>query len=256
MQTLLLETHGPVLLIRLNRPEALNALNQLLMHELAQTLTEADANPDVRCIVLTGSDKAFAAGADVKEMLPMTYAGVASVDLYGPESAAISRIRKPIIAAVSGYCLGGGCELAMLCDFILASDTAKFGQPEVNLGLIAGMGGSQRLTRIIGKAKAMEMHLTARMMDATEAERAGLVSRIIPMPDLLAEAIKTATTIAAKSQMAIIAAKEAVNRAMETTLTEGLLFERRLFHAQFATEDHVEGMQAFLAKRPATFKDR
>ena len=256
MQTLILETHGPVLLVRLNRPEALNALNQLLMRELAQTLTTADANPDLRCIVLTGSDKAFAAGADVKEMLPLTYADVAIRDLYGPDSAVISRIRKPIIAAVSGYCLGGGCELAMLCDFILASDTAKFGQPEVNLGLIAGMGGSQRLTRLIGKSKAMEMHLTARMMDAVEAERAGLVSRILPVADLIPEAIKTATTIAAKSQLAIIAAKESVNRAMETTLAEGLLFERRLFHAQFATEDHVEGMQAFLAKRPAVFQDK
>ena len=256
MQTLILETHGPVLLVRLNRPEALNALNQLLMRELAQTLTTADANPDMRCIVLTGSDKAFAAGADVKEMLPLTYADVAIRDLYGPDSAVISRIRKPIIAAVSGYCLGGGCELAMLCDFILASDTAKFGQPEVNLGLIAGMGGSQRLTRLIGKSKAMEMHLTARMMDAVEAERAGLVSRILPVADLIPEAIKTATTIAAKSQLAIIAAKESVNRAMETTLAEGLLFERRLFHAQFATEDHVEGMQAFLAKRPAVFQDK
>ena len=256
MQTLLLETHGPVLLIRLNRPEALNALNQLLMRELAQTLTEADANPQVRCIVLTGNDKAFAAGADVKEMLPLTYADVAAADLYGPESAAISRIRKPIIAAVSGYCLGGGCELAMLCDFILASDTARFGQPEVNLGIIAGMGGSQRLTRIIGKAKAMEMHLTARMMDAVEAERAGLVARILPVADLVAEAIKTATTIAAKSQLAIKTAKESVNRAMETSLAEGLLFERRAFHAQFATADKTEGMQAFLEKRPPQFSDK
>ncbi len=256
MQTLLLEFHGPVLLIRLNRPEALNALNQLLMRDLAQTLAAADQNPEVRCIVLTGNDKAFAAGADVKEMLPMTYAEVASTDLYGPEAALIARIRKPIIAAVSGYCLGGGCELAMMCDFILASETARFGQPEVNLGIIAGMGGSQRLTRVIGKAKAMEMHLTARMMDAIEAERAGLVSRIIPTADLVAEAIKTATTIAAKSQLAVKAAKEAVNRAMETTLAEGLLFERRQFHATFATEDRTEGMQAFLAKRPAQFTDK
>ena len=256
MQTLLLELHGPVLLIRLNRPEALNALNHLLMRELAQTMTEADQNPDVRCLVLTGSDKAFAAGADVKEMQSLTYAEVATADLYAPLPALIARIRKPIIAAVSGYCLGGGCELAMLCDFILASDTARFGQPEVNLGVIAGMGGSQRLTRLIGKSKAMEMHLTARMMDAVEAERAGLVSRILPVADLIPEAIKTATTIAAKSQLAIIAAKESVNRAMETTLAEGLLFERRLFHAQFATEDHVEGMQAFLAKRPAVFQDK
>ncbi|MGV8988561.1 MAG: enoyl-CoA hydratase-related protein [Cypionkella sp.] len=256
MQTLLLETHGPVLLIRLNRPEALNALNQLLMHELSQTLTEADANPDVRCIVLTGSDKAFAAGADVKEMLPMSYADVATADLYGSQAGQITRIRKPIIAAVSGYCLGGGCELAMMCDFILASDTARFGQPEVNLGLLAGMGGTQRLTRAIGKAKAMEMNLTGRLMDATEAERAGLVARIIPMADLVVEAIKTATTIAAKSRLAVAAAKESVNRAMETPLSEGLLFERRQFHAAFATEDRTEGMQAFLEKRPAVFKDK
>ena len=256
MQTLLLEPHGPVLLIRFNRPEALNALNHLLMRELAETLTEADQNPDVRCIVLTGSDKAFAAGADVKEMHSLTYAEVATADLYAPLPALITRIRKPIIAAVSGYCLGGGCELALLCDFILASDTARFGQPEVNLGIIAGMGGSQRLTKLIGKSKSMEMHLTGRMMDAVEAERAGLVSRIIPMADLVTETLKTAANIAAKSQLAIKSAKESVNRALETPLSEGLLFERRAFHACFATEDQKEGMQAFLEKRPAAFKDK
>ncbi len=256
MHTLILEPHGPVLLIRLNRPEALNALNQQLMQDLAHTLIVADADDAIRCIVLTGSDKAFAAGADVKEMQNLTYAEVASADLYGPPASIIARIRKPIIAAVSGYCLGGGCELAMLCDFILASDTARFGQPEVNLGIIAGMGGSQRLTKLIGKSKSMEMHLTGRMMDATEAERAGLVSRIIPMADLVTEALKTAATIAAKSQLAIKAAKESVNRALETPLSEGLLFERRAFHACFATEDQKEGMQAFLEKRPARFSDK
>lgn len=256
MQTLLLESHGPVLLIRLNRPEALNALNQALMADLARTLAAADQNPEVRCIVLTGSDKAFAAGADVKEMAGLSYADVITRDLYGADSALISRIRKPIIAAVSGYCLGGGCELAMLCDFILASDTARFGQPEINLGIIAGMGGSQRLTKLIGKSKSMEMHLTGRMMDAAEAERAGLVSRIIPMADLVTEALKTAATIASKSQLAIKAAKESVNRALETPLSEGLLFERRAFHACFATQDQSEGMQAFLEKRPAQFQDK
>ena len=256
MQTLILEPHGPVLLIRLNRPEALNALNQQMMADLTEALTEADAAPEVRCIVLTGSDKAFAAGADVKEMVQMSYAEVASADLYGPAAAAIARIRKPIIAAVSGYCLGGGCELAMLCDFILASETARFGQPEINLGIIAGMGGSQRLTRIIGKSKAMEMHLTGRMMDAVEAERSGLVSRIIPMADLVAEALKTAATVAGKSLLALRAAKESVNRALETPLAEGLLFERRAFHAAFATLDQKEGMQAFLEKRPPQFADK
>ena len=256
MDTLLLETHGPVLLIRLNRPEALNALNARLMTELVQTLTEADTNPEVRCIVLTGSDKAFAAGADVRQMAPMTYAEVVSANLFGAESEAIARIRKPIIAAVSGFCLGGGCELAMMCDFILASDTARFGQPEVNLGVIPGMGGTQRLTRAIGKAKAMEMNLTGRMIDAAEAERSGLVARVLPMADLVAEALKTATTIAGKSQLAIKTAKESVNRAFETTLSEGLLFERRVFHATFATEDQKEGMQAFVEKRPALFKDK
>jgi enoyl-CoA hydratase len=249
------ETHGPVLVLRLNRPEALNALNLALMQALAAALTAADADPAVRCIVLTGSDKAFAAGADVREMQAKTYAEAFAQDIFGPQAAAISRIRKPIIAAVSGYCLGGGCELAMLCDFILCSDNARFGQPEVNLGIIPGMGGSQRLTRAVGKSKAMEMVLTGRMMDAAEAERAGLVSRVIPMADLLAEAVKTATTIAAKSALAVMAAKEAVNRSQETALSEGLLFERRQFHAMFGTEDQKEGMAAFIEKRPAQFRD-
>ena len=215
---ILSETHGPVLLLRLNRPEALNALNVALMQDLAAALIAADADAAVRCIVLTGSEKAFAAGADVREMQAKTYAEAFAQDIFGPQAAAIARIRKPIIAAVAGYCLGGGCELAMLCDFILCADTARFGQPEVNLGIIPGMGGSQRLTRAVGKSKAMEMVLTGRMMDAAEAERAGLVSRVLPAADLLAEALKVATAIAAKSALAVMAAKEAVNRSQETTL--------------------------------------
>ena len=256
MQTLLVESHGPVLLIRLNRPDALNALNAELLSELAETLMRVDADPDVRCIVLTGSDKAFAAGADVREMASMSFADAFARDIFGPAAAAIQRIRKPIIAAVSGYCLGGGCELAMLCDFILCSDTAKFGQPEINLGVIPGMGGSQRLTHLIGKSKSMDMHLSARMMDAAEAERAGLVSRIFWVADLIPESLKVAQTIAAKSTFAVMAAKEAVNRAQETTLAEGLLFERRLFQSLFATQDQKEGMAAFIAKRPAQFRDK
>ncbi|OYU38798.1 MAG: enoyl-CoA hydratase [Pseudorhodobacter sp. PARRP1] len=255
-QTLLIETHGPVVLIRLNRPEALNALNQQLMSELAQTLQAMDTDDTVRCIVITGSEKAFAAGADIREMADKTFAQAFTADIFGPEAEAIQRIRKPIIAAVAGFALGGGCELAMMCDFILAADTAKFGQPEINLGIIAGMGGTQRLTRAVGKAKAMEMNLTGRMMDATEAERAGLVSRIIPAADLIDEALKTAAKIAAKSAVSVRAAKESVNRADETTLREGLLHERRLFHAMFATEDQKEGMAAFIEKRPAKFSDR
>jgi enoyl-CoA hydratase len=252
---ILSETHGPVLVLRLNRPEALNALNVALMQALAAALADAEADAGVRCIVITGNEKAFAAGADVREMQGKSYAQALAEDMFGPEVAAIARIRKPIIAAVSGYCLGGGCELAMLCDFILCSDTARFGQPEVNLGIIPGMGGSQRLTRAVGKAKAMEMVLTGRMMDAAEAERAGLVSRVIPLGDLMAEAVKAATAIAGKSALAVMAAKEAVNRAQETSLTEGLLFERRQFHAMFGTADQKEGMAAFIAKRPARFSD-
>jgi enoyl-CoA hydratase len=254
-QTLLVEPHDHTLLVRLNRPEALNALNLTLMQELAAVLTEADQNDKIRCIILTGSEKAFAAGADVREMATKSFTDVFQSDLFGPEAEAIQRVRKPIIAAVAGFCLGGGCELAMICDFILAADTAKFGQPEINLGIIAGMGGTQRLTRAVGKAKSMEMHLTGRFMDAVEAERAGLVARIVPAADLLDDALKTAAKIAAKSQIAVKAAKEAVNRAQETTLREGLLLERRLFHAMFATEDQKEGMAAFVEKRPANFKD-
>jgi enoyl-CoA hydratase len=254
-QTLLVEPHDHTLLVRLNRPEALNALNLTLMQELAAVLTEADQNDKIRCIILTGSEKAFAAGADVREMATKSFTDVFQSDLFGPEAEAIQRVRKPIIAAVAGFCLGGGCELAMICDFVLAADTAKFGQPEINLGIIAGMGGTQRLTRAVGKAKSMEMHLTGRFMDAAEAERAGLVARIVPAADLLDDALKTAAKIAAKSQIAVKAAKEAVNRAQETTLREGLLLERRLFHAMFATQDQKEGMAAFVEKRPANFKD-
>jgi enoyl-CoA hydratase len=254
-KTLIIETQDHVALIRLNRPEALNALNQQLMSELATTLQAMDGDDTVRCIVITGSEKAFAAGADIREMAGKTFAEAFVGDIFGPEAEAIQRIRKPIIAAVSGFALGGGCELAMMCDFILAADTAKFGQPEINLGIIAGMGGTQRLTRAVGKAKAMEMNLTGRMMDAAEAERAGLVSRIIPAADLIDEALKTAAKIAAKSAISIRAAKESVNRAQESTLREGLLHERRLFHAMFATDDQKEGMAAFLEKRPAKFAD-
>ena len=256
MHSILLEPHGPVLMIRLNRPEALNALNAQLLTELTAALTAADADPTFRCIILTGSDKAFAAGADIREMASKTFAEAFTDDPFGQAAAAIQAVRKPIIAAVAGFCLGGGCELAMLCDFILCSDTARFGQPEINLGVIPGLGGSQRLTRLIGKSKSMDMHLTARMMDAAEAERAGLVSRIFPLADLIAESLKAATTIAGKSSLATRAAKEAVNRAYETSLAEGLLFERRLFQSLFATADQKEGMAAFLAKRPAQFHDK
>ena len=254
--TLIVDVKDHVALIRLNRPEALNALNLHLMQELSAALTAMDADAEVRCIVITGSEKAFAAGADVKEMADKSFADVFVGDLYGPESEAILRVRKPIIAAVAGFCLGGGCELAMMCDFILAADTAKFGQPEINLGIIAGMGGTQRLTRAVGKAKSMEMHLTGRFMDAVEAERAGLVARIVPAADLVDDALKTAGKIAAKSAVAVKAAKEAVNRAQETNLREGVLLERRLFHALFATQDQKEGMAAFVEKRPAKFNDR
>jgi enoyl-CoA hydratase len=255
-ETLIVEIEDYVALIRLNRPEALNALNLRLMGELAAALTEADANDKVRCIVLTGSDKAFAAGADIGEMASKSFVEVFFNDLFGPEAEAILRVRKPIIAAVAGYALGGGCELAMMCDFIIAADTAKFGQPEINVGVVAGMGGTQRLTRAVGKAKSMDMHLTGRFMEAAEAERSGLVSRVVPAKSLIEEAMKAAGKIAAKSALTVLAVKEAVNRAQETSLHEGLLFERRLFHALFATEDQKEGMAAFVEKRQAQFRDR
>jgi enoyl-CoA hydratase len=255
-ETLIVEIEDYVAVIRLNRPEALNALNGRMTTELAQATAAADANDKVRCIVLTGSDKAFAAGADIKEMAGRSFTDVFAENLYADDSDALSRVRKPIIAAVAGYCLGGGCELAMQCDIIIAADTAKFGQPEINLGIIAGLGGTQRLTRAVGKAKSMDMHLTGRFMDAAEAERAGLVSRVVPAKTLMDEALSAARKIAEKSAIAVMAAKEAVNRAQETPLREGLLFERRLFHAMFATEDQKEGMAAFLEKRQPQFRDR
>lgn len=255
-ETLIVEIEDYTALIRLNRPEALNALNARLMQELAQAIASADRNDKVRCIVLTGSEKAFAAGADVKEMSEKSFTDVFFDDLFAPEADSIARTRKPLIAAVSGYCLGGGCELAMMCDFIIAADTAKFGQPEINLGIVAGMGGTQRLTRAVGKAKAMDMNLTGRFMDAAEAERCGLVSRVVPAKDLITEALKSAAKIAEKSALAAMLVKESVNRSFETTLREGILFERRMFHAAFATEDQKEGMAAFLQKREPQFRDR
>ena len=255
-QTLTVEINDYVALIRLARPEALNALNSQLVGELAEALAEADRNDKVRCIVLTGSEKAFAAGADIREMATKTYVDAYTTDLFGAEIDRITATRKPIIAAVAGYALGGGCELAMACDFIICADTAKFGQPEINLGVIAGIGGTQRLTRFVGKSKSMEMHLTGRFMDAAEAERSGLVSRVVPAAKLIPEAMAAAKKIAEKSMIAVLAAKEAVNRAYETTLREGVLFERRTFQALFATEDQKEGMSAFLEKRAPQFRDR
>ena len=255
-ETIIVEIEDSVALIRLNRPEALNALNATLLDELSAALSDADRNDKVRCIVLTGSEKAFAAGADIKEMATKTFVDAYDEDLFGARIDAITRIRKPIIAAVSGYALGGGCELAMICDFIIASDTAKFGQPEINLGVIAGIGGTQRLTRFVGKSKAMDMHLTGRFMDAAEAERSGLVSRVVPAAKLIPEAMAAARKIAEKSQISVKAAKESVNRAYETSMTEGILFERRNFQALFSTEDQKEGMAAFLEKREAQFRDR
>ncbi|GGG79292.1 enoyl-CoA hydratase [Salipiger pallidus] len=255
-ETIIVEVEDHVATIALNRPDALNALNSHLLAELAQALTEADANDKVRCIILTGSAKAFAAGADIKEMSEKTFVEMFLGDFFEPAIEATAKVRKPVIAAVSGYALGGGCELAMMCDFIIASDTAKFGQPEINLGVIAGIGGTQRLTRYVGKSKSMDMHLTGRFMDAEEAERSGLVSRVVPAKKLMEEAQSAASKIAEKSMIATMAAKQAVNRSYETTLTEGLLFERRLFHSLFSTEDQKEGMAAFLEKRTAQFRDR
>ncbi|GGH58562.1 enoyl-CoA hydratase [Frigidibacter albus] len=255
-QTLIVEIEDSVALIRLNRPDALNALNSQMLGELAEALKALDGNDKVRCIVLTGSEKAFAAGADIKEMSEKTFVDMFGADYFAPEGEAIARVRKPIIAAVSGYALGGGCELAMMCDFIICSETAKFGQPEINLGVVAGIGGTQRLTRFVGKSKSMDMHLTGRFMDAAEAERSGLVSRVVAPGKLVPEALAIAKKIAEKSALTVMAVKEAVNRSYETTLREGVLFERRLFHALFATEDQKEGMGAFLEKRQPQFRDR
>ncbi|THD74416.1 MAG: enoyl-CoA hydratase [Phenylobacterium sp.] len=252
-ETLLVETTDAVTLIRLNRPQALNALNSLLLSELAAALDQAEADEAIHCVVLTGSDRAFAAGADIKEMSDKTYAEMFAQDFFTKGARRIEQFRKPIIAAVAGYALGGGCELAMLCDFILAADTAKFGQPEINLGVMPGIGGTQRLTRFVGKSKAMEMVLTARMMDAAEAERAGLVSRVVPADTLIGEAMTAAAKIAAQSPLAVMMNKELVNAAYETTLATGVAMERRLFHSLFAFEDQKEGMAAFLGKRPPKF---
>lgn len=255
-ETINVEVQDHVCLIKLNRPEALNALNSELLTELCAALEEADASDKVRCIILTGSEKAFAAGADIKEMSEMSFVDVFTNNLFADTNDRIAAIRKPIIAAVAGYALGGGCEVAMMCDFIIAADTAKFGQPEINLGVIAGMGGSQRLTRFVGKSKSMDMNLTGRFMNAEEAERTGLVSRVVPAKKLLDEATAAAQKIAEKSLLTAMAAKEAVNRSYELPLSEGMLFERRVFHSMFATEDQKEGMAAFLEKREAQFRDK
>ena len=254
-ETILVETRGKVGLVTLNRPKALNALNSMVLEELLSAMKAFEADPDIGAIVLTGSEKAFAAGADIKEMQSKNYVEVYLGDFFaGWEEFA--RLRKPVIAAVAGYALGGGCELAMMCDFIIAADTAKFGQPEITLGVMPGMGGSQRLTRFVGKSKAMDMVLTGRMMDAAEAERAGLVSRVVAASDLISDALKAADKIAGYSLPAVMMAKEAVNRSYETTLQEGLRFERRLFHSMFALEDQKEGMAAFAEKRPPRFSNR
>ena len=255
-ENLLVELRGKVGLITLNRPKAMNALSPELMRELSDALNKFEADDGCGAIVITGSGKAFAAGADIKAMRDWGYMDVYLADYITAEWEAVLRIRKPVIAAVAGYALGGGCELAMMCDFILAADTAKFGQPEISLGIIPGAGGTQRLPRFVGKSKAMEMVLTGRMMDAAEAERCGLVSRVVPADQLLEEALKTAQRICELSLPAVMMAKESVNRAFETTLNEGVRFERRLFHSLFATEDQKEGMAAFVEKRKPAFRNR
>src|SRR5258707_4112782 len=254
-ETIIVERHGRVGIVRLNRPQALNALNATLRNELLSAVEAFDADADIGCILIAGSDKAFAAGADIKEMADKSY-----IDIFGADYAAdyerLARVRKPIIAAVAGFALGGGCETAMMCDFIIAADNAKFGQPESKLGVIPGIGGTQRLTRAVGKAKAMDLILTGRMMDAAEAERSGWVARVVPAASLMDETMKIAETIAGMGLPSVYAAKESINRAFETTLAEGIKFERRVFHALFATEDQKEGMAAFVEKRPAKFKNR
>jgi enoyl-CoA hydratase len=251
-EMILAETQGRVGIIRLNRPAALNALCDQLMRELAEQLAAFDADPGIGAIILTGSEKAFAAGADIKEMQPRSFPGTLLSDFISPWEA-VTRTRKPVIAAVAGYALGGGCEVAMMCDIMVAADNAKFGQPEINLGVIPGAGGSQRLTRAVGKAKAMDMVLTARMMDAAEAERANLVSRVFPAAELMAETIKMAEKIAALSPIAVAAAKKAVNAAFETTLAQGVQYERAWFLSLFGTPDQQEGMAAFIEKRKPAF---
>jgi enoyl-CoA hydratase len=254
-ETIIVETRGKVGLITLNRPKALNALNAQVLADLLAAAKGFDADPGIGAMVITGSEKAFAAGADIKEMQTIAYADAYVQDIFvGWED--FTRTRKPMIAAVAGYALGGGCELAMMCDFIIAADTAKFGQPEITLGVIPGMGGSQRLTRFVGKSKAMDMCLTGRMMDAAEAERSGLASRVVPAAELIEEALKAAARIAEFSLPSVMMAKEAINRAYETTLAEGLRFERRLFHSLFALDDQKEGMAAFAEKRKPNFTNR
>ncbi|WP_296186057.1 enoyl-CoA hydratase [Pseudomonas sp. UBA1879] len=253
--TILKEIRGRVALLTLNRPQALNALNAQLINELNHALDALESDSDIGCIVLTGSAKAFAAGADIKEMAELSYPQIYLDDLFS-DSDRVANRRKPIIAAVSGFALGGGCELALMCDFILAADNAKFGQPEIKLGVLPGMGGTQRLTRAVGKAKAMEMCLTGRMIDAEEAERSGLVARIVPQAQLLEEALKVAEGIAAKSLPVAMMVKESVNRAFEVSLSEGIRFERRVFHSAFASADQKEGMAAFIEKREPVFKHR
>jgi enoyl-CoA hydratase len=259
-ETITTSTHGPegrqVGIVTLNRPKQLNALNDQLMDELGAALKAFDADPQIGCMVLTGSEKAFAAGADIGVMAKMGFTDVYHGDFITRNWEQIRGVRKPVIAAVSGFALGGGCELAMMCDFIIAADNARFGQPEIKLGIIAGAGGTQRLPRAVGKAKAMDMALTGRMMDATEAERSGLVSRVVPLAQLMDEALGAALLICSYGQTSVMATKEAVNRAFESSLSDGLMFERRLFHAMFATADQKEGMDAFLNKRQPVFTHR
>ena len=254
-ETIIVETRGRVGLITLNRPKALNALNTTVLAEVVEAAQGFDADGAIGAVVITGSEKAFAAGADIKEMQDKTYIDMYMADFFAGWDA-LARVRKPVIAAVAGYALGGGCELAMICDFIIAADTAKFGQPEITLGVMPGMGGSQRLARFVGKSKAMDMCLTGRMMDAGEAERCGLVSRVVPASELIEEALSAAAKIAEFSLPAVMMTKEAVNRSYETTLTEGLRFERRVFHSMFALDDQKEGMAAFAEKRKPGFRNR
>jgi enoyl-CoA hydratase len=256
MSVVLAETRGPVAIATLNRPEALNALSTPLLDALAEALEAWDADPAIRVMIVTGSEKAFAAGADIKEMAPRSFAEMHRENIFGRQLDRIIRIRKPVIAAVAGFALGGGCELAMALDILIAADNAKFGQPEITLGIMPGLGGSQRVPRAVGKAAAMDLCLTGRMMDAQEALARGIAARVVPAAELMAEAVKAAEKIAAQSLPAVMMVKEAVNRAYEMPLTEGLAYERRAFHALFATEDQKEGMAAFSAKRKPDFKDR
>lgn len=254
-ETLLVETRGKVGIIRLNRPQALNALSAQLNAELVNAVVAFEADPNIHCMIITGSEKAFAAGADIKEMANKTYSDVA-IGNFGASWDRLTQTRKPMIAAVAGFALGGGCEIAMMCDMIIAADNAKFGQPEIKIGVIPGFGGTQRLTRAVGKAKAMDLCLTGRMMDATEAERAGLVARVVPLASLMDEAMKAAEAIASLSLPSLMSAKESVNRAFEMSLAEGMRFELRAFQSLFATDDQKEGMAAFIEKRPPNFKNR